>query len=230
MQQIPFPFKLESAYVFANFYDVTANVTAQLQDLLVSPKFLHLVGANNSGKTHLLQALCYFASNKLSSLYIPLSQYIDLSPELLNSADDYDLVCIDDIELIKDSLEWQEKVFHLFNNLADSNKVLVFSSCDLDTKFLLPDLNSRINNLEVLLLKPLNSEDLKQAIKLHGHERGFNLDDKVVNYMVNYLPRDLKYITKLLDKLELESLVAKRKITISMIKDCGFKAKPFKVQ
>jgi DnaA family protein len=64
----------------------------------------------------------------------------------------------------------------------------------------------------------MNDEDCKSALQLRAIQRGLDLPDDTVNYMLTHNKRDMKILYDFLDKLDTESLAAKRKLTIPFIK------------
>jgi DnaA family protein len=67
-------------------------------------------------------------------------------------------------------------------------------------------------------MKSLNDEDCKSALQLRAKQRGLVLPDDTVNYMLTHKQRDMKILYDLLDKLDTESLAAKRKLTVPFLK------------
>ena len=83
---------------------------------------------------------------------------------------------------------------------------------------LLPDLASRLIWGGSFQLKILNDEDKPKALKTKAAQRGFELNDRVIEYLFRHYPRDIGSLMDLLDKLDKESLVQKTKITVPFVK------------
>ena len=66
---------------------------------------------------------------------------------------------------------------------------------------------------------PLTDEDKFQIIKIKSQENGYHLDDKVINYCLRNLRRDLHTLINTFQALDEWSLKSKRAITINLIKD-----------
>ena len=71
----------------------------------------YLIGPQQSGRSHLLQACCHQlgAQNK-QAIYLPLEQHQQWHPSLLESLEQYQLICLDNIESIAGKLEWEEAI------------------------------------------------------------------------------------------------------------------------
>jgi DnaA family protein len=64
----------------------------------------------------------------------------------------------------------------------------------------------------------MSDEDCKSALQLRANQRGLILPDDTVNYMLTHKQRDMKILYDFLDKLDTESLAAKRKLTVPFLK------------
>ena len=117
--QIPLGVSLSDTYTFDNFLPASNGfVTKSLLDFLQQDdfQFIYLWGAQNSGKSHLLQACCAQAASRgESASYTPCRQLHDAGPAVLEGLDNLRLVCIDSIDVVAGKPEWEEKLFALFN-------------------------------------------------------------------------------------------------------------------
>jgi len=217
MEQIPFPFSLETAFVFDNFYDKNGMVPI-IKASIASPEILHVVGA--TGKTHVLQSLCHSAKEAgKTATYIPMRQFVKLPVGALEFDTQFDLFCVDDIDEACGSTAWELRLFNLFNRLKDEQRTLVMASKTTVPAFLLPDLTSRIQQLQLLRLPDLSDAMILKALLLHAKSRGIRLDDKVLKFMQRHLPRNMHHLVALLDRLEQVSLIEKRKISVPLLKE-----------
>ncbi|GAA5112784.1 DnaA inactivator Hda [Orbus sasakiae] len=175
-----------------------------------------------SGKTHLLYSSC----NELSLLnklicYIPLNQHQSLTPDILLGLEQYDLVCIDDIDQIAGNKVWEEAIFDLFNRLMENNQTKLLITGNASPKqihFQLPDLVSRLEWSPVYQLKELNDDDKLKALQLRAKLRGFELPTDVGLFLLKRVDRDIKTLSELLDKLDKVTITEQRKLTIPFIK------------
>jgi chromosomal replication initiator protein len=115
---------------------------------------LFIYGDTGRGKTHLIQALGnYLKATTSKKIYYVTSEKFAL--DYINSVQNnkvnnfkekyrkYDVLIMDDIQFLSNKEKTQEELFHLFNNLYDDNKQIVFSS-DKHPNYI-PHLEERLN-------------------------------------------------------------------------------------
>lgn len=209
---------------FANFY-VGNNI--QLVELLSSlyaentPLFVYLWGRTDSGKSHLQSALCQlFAEQDLTASYLPLEDLSQLSPQILDDLEMLDLLCIDDLHLIAGNLEWEEKVFHCFNQRLAHNKQIVITAngAPHSLQLALQDLKSRMMGGLIFEVQALNDSEKIESLKLRAKLRGLELNEMVAQFLLNHYERDPKSLFDALEKLDKAALVAQRRLTIPFVK------------
>lgn len=183
--------------------------------------FIYLWGAESSGKSHLLQALCHQAEiDGKVSFYLSLKDAQYISPEIFEDSHRFDMVCLDDLEFVAGLATWEQALFNLFNQLKESGTPLVMSAnaSANDLKLTLPDLKSRLQSMLVFNLVSLTDEQKKQALQYRASKRGFELPDSVAAYILARAGRGFAELMNLLDTLDSISLVQQRKLTIPLIK------------
>lgn len=224
-QQLVLPVSLPDTETFTSFY--TGDNQLLLNDLketLHKSGFhsLYIWSACLSGKTHLLHASCHYSSIlKQRISYIPLEQHILLEPDILLGLDDYDLVCLDNIDKIAGNKEWEVAIFNLFNRLSENNNSKLIITSNASPKkvpFILPDLVSRLEWGPVYQLKELSDEDKLHALQFRALLRGFELPTDVGLFLLKRVDRDMRTLSGLLDKLDKVTIEEKRKLTIPFIK------------
>lgn len=184
--------------------------------------FQYLYGPADSGKSHLLQALCHHADALgLRSVYLPLDELALLSPDLLDDLEALDLVCIDDLHLVAGRAKWETALFHFFNRLRDAGKCLVVSADTPPAKLgvKLPDLSSRLAWGITSALHKLDDEQKTEAFRMRARQRGLELTDDVARYILHRSPRTLRELFDMLALLDHASLMAQRKLTIPFVKE-----------
>lgn len=222
--QLPLHIGLRDSATFANFYPAdNAQVLAQLQQCaqLEGERFIFIHGATGEGKSHLLQAACHTASESGQPVvYLPLSQREQFSIEMLEGLEDMSLLCIDDLDAIAGDAGWEEAIFHLYNRVRDAGTRLIVAANNHPTALAvrLPDLQSRLVWGLVYKLQALNDEQLTAALQLRAKGRGLELPAEVVAYLLKRCARDMNSLFDLLEKLDRESLVAQRKLTIPFVR------------
>lgn len=184
--------------------------------------FQFIYGSHDSGKSHLLQALCHQADAAgLRSVYLPLEELALLSPDLLEGLEALDVICIDDLNIVAGRAKWEAALFHCFNRLRDAGKVMVVAADAAPSKLgvRLPDLSSRLAWGVTSALHKLDDEQKIAAFKLRANERGLELSDDVARYILHRSPRTLRELFDMLAMLDHASLMAQRKLTIPFVKE-----------
>jgi DnaA family protein len=223
--QIPLPIGIFDHFSFETF--VPGQNREALENLKKSiadgpGNYFYLWGRAGTGKTHILQAACGYASRyQIKPGYIPLSDYGQLAPEILNGLENLDLICIDDIDSVSGMPDWERGLFNLFNTLAESRKQLIVTSASSPSgiEISLPDLKSRLASGLTYHLKKLADEERLLALKERAGQRGFELTDEVLDYLSRRVARDMHTLFDWLDRLDEASMVSKRKLTVALVKE-----------
>lgn len=223
--QLSLSLGLRDDATFANFYPGDNVYLLEALRALLNldgEYFQYIYGPQDSGKSHLLQALCHQADAlELRSVYLPLEELALLSPDLLEGLESLDVVCIDDLNLVAGRAKWETALFHCFNRLRDAGKVLVIAADASPAKLgvKLPDLASRLAWGITSSLHKLDDEQKIAAFKLRARERGLELTDEVARYILHRSPRTLRELFDMLSVLDRASLMAQRKLTIPFVKE-----------
>ena len=186
-----------------------------------SHRNLYLWGEQGAGKSHLLQAACNSAAlSERPCAYIPLTRIDEFMPDIFSALEELDLVCLDDIEEVAGKERWETALFYLFNRLREVNTPLVMSSgrSPKGSLIQLPDLKSRLSWDLSFQLRPLADGMKITALKSRARERGFELTDQVVEFLINRVNRDTHNLFCWLDRLDRYSLVEQRKLTLGFVK------------
>jgi len=226
--QLTLDLSLKDSFTFDNF---VVGGNQLLVDLLKSEnkdteKQVYLWGAHNTGKTHLLQAVCQYCSAKNINLsYLPLNQLIDYSPEVFQGQEAMDLCCIDDVQLLENKMDWQEALFDLINRVRENNTngkktrlIIAANQPPTEININLKDLISRLQWGPVFKLNELGDIEKCQALQLRAKCRGFDLADNVANYLLNNCNRDIADLFAVLDALDKAQLQQHRRLTIPFVK------------
>lgn len=176
-----------------------------------------LWGAPDTGKTHLLYAACNQIDN---SIYVSLAD-AKVRPDILDSLDEIDLTCVDDLQCIAGDVEWENRLMRLVEEIEAGGKFLLLSSrLSPDALGLaLPDLRTRLKGRQVLLLRPIGHEDRIKALSEFAARNGIALDDQVIQYLLNRYPRDMHSLFELLRRVHFASLSSRRRVTIPFLKE-----------
>ena len=189
-----------------------------------SPCF-YLFGTSGVGKSHLLHASCSYAQNiGKSNFCISFSQLTELSIEVLDGLEHFDLICLDDIQLIAGDDNWQKAVFDLYNRITEQGNKLIISANDSvnNLAITLPDLISRLAWGQTESVKQLSDHDKVLSLQYHALQRGMQLSDDVAKFLINRQARDMVSLIESLELLDQASIREQRKITIPFIKSVLF--------
>ena len=216
--------QLRSHMIFANFYaGENESIVNYLQtDLWLKKSSIYLWGRSGSGRTHLLQAICdkAYAEGK-SVMYLPLQQVNDLTPEILQEVAQLQVLCIDDIDCVLGKKEWEEALFHAYNQIQASGCIWVCAASvsARGLNCVLPDLQSRLSWGQVFHLQVLSEDERLTVLRARAKERGIIIQTEVLTFLLNHYQRDLGMLLQMLDKLDQLSLQKKKRITIGFVKE-----------
>jgi DnaA-homolog protein len=183
--------------------------------------FVWLFGAKGAGCSHLLQAVCHDIDTLgLQSFYLDFSVQTGLTPDVLQGLESVSVLCLDSIELLQGSSDWELELFNLYNRMTELNTPLIVASKTSPKylNFALADLNSRMQSAAVFQLDSLTDEDKAEALKLRAQRRGFELSDEVAAYLVSRSERSMSSLFDVLQKLDQHSLETQRKVTLPLLK------------
>ena len=181
---------------------------------------VYVSGASGSGKSHLLQGLCHQLNDRgARTLY--LEDLAEFSPSLVEGLEDYDVVCLDDVDTVLEQNDWQIALFHLINSAKDSNCKLVFSSSvpAALAKIALPDLASRVRSAHLIATEELTDQQKLEVVRLKAQRRGFDMSEEVCRFILSRSQRDMQHLAHLVEQLDEETLRRQKKVTIPFVKD-----------
>ena len=225
--QLIFPFQVNQKASFASFFCSPDNIElmSRLADLVASKKADELIinGAEGSGKSFLMQAIC----NELSSsgkqfAFIPMNKAINMGVEIFQNLASLNAVCIDDLQLILSREEWETALFNLINECQQSNCSLILAfggNQSLEDITQLPDLLSRIKRMEFMKLQAVQDEFLNQALDFVSQQLDINLEKAELEFLLKHQTREFSLLVDNLMVLDKQAASLKRKITIPLIKE-----------
>lgn len=226
MQQLTLDIALRDGFQFESFYIDRNNAdVVNLLKLIATQQEqgqFFFWGEENVGKSHLLQACCQKASLMgIGISYLPLKLLSNYGTDCLKSLNTSELIVVDDLDSVLGKPEWEEALFHLINITRQQNQSLLLSASNgsrhLQCK--LPDLASRLLWGASYQIHGLSDQDKFRALQLRARQRGFEIPDRVVDYLYKRYPRKLNTLVKILDQIDKKSLSMGRKITLPLIKD-----------
>jgi len=222
--QIPLPLMPLRVNRFDNF---VAGPNAALVEALKSMpdepgSNIFLSGAEGSGKTHLLNALCVETRERGGrAFYLALKRLPKDAIASLQGLEQLDLVCVDDLHTVAGDSDWEEALFHCFNRIRSANGRLLVSSRErLSALGLgLPDLASRLAWGLRLQLQALEDGDKMAVIRLHSAALGESLPEDVQAYLLKHHDRSMAALIQTVEGLHEAALTLKRRITVPLARE-----------
>ena len=219
-QQLTLSIRLRDDATFDNYFSgQNEQVVHSLQKQ--EEPYVFLFGEAGTGKSHLLQAACHETGNKgLPVVYLPLAEE-GLMPVMLEGLENMSLIALDDIQKVIGDESWELALFNLYNRVREKGVNLLISSAEplASLNIKLADLKSRLSWGPIFKLTALSDKDKQFALQQRAKNRGLDLADDVVTYLLKRSPRDMNSLFVLFEKLDKASMVEKRKLTIPFIKD-----------
>lgn len=234
-----FTSKLNPKYNFANFVIGNNNKLAHAGALAVAqspgraynPLFLY--GKVGLGKTHLLQAIAHYITDKennLSFTYLSSEQFTN---ELINAIRDdktvrfrnkyrnTDVLLVDDIHFLAGKERTQEEFFHTFNALYEAHKQIVLSSDRPPDE--ISALEKRlISRFEWGLIADIQPPDLETRIailKKKATAEKLDLPDDVIVFIAERIKTNIRKLEGCLIRLIAHSSLFKKRIDLDSVKD-----------
>lgn len=223
-RQLALELQLRASARFSSYVaGPNAELLRQVQQLAQGEgeSFVLCWGPTGSGKTHLLQACCHAATEQGHSVaYLSLKDLDSMPPEVLEGWEQFERVCLDDLEQVAGRPDWEEAVFHLYNRVREQGGRLLVSAASAPAQLgvALADLQSRLSWGVVYPIHALDDSQRCEAMRLRARQKGCELPDETAVYLLRRLPRELPALFDTLDRLDEASLAAQRKLTIPFVK------------
>ena len=226
-KQLIFPFQINQKASFDSFFcsPDNQNLMTRLTDIVISRDANELIihGEDGSGKSFLMQAIC----NELSSAekqfaFIPMKKAFNMGVEIFQNLGSLDAVCIDDVQLIFKTQDWETALFNLINECQQSNCSLMLSlggTQPLGESVVLPDLLSRIKRMEFVALNAVKDESFNQAIDFVAQQLDIRIEKAELEFLLKHQIRKFSLLVENIIALDKQAASLKRKITIPLIKE-----------
>jgi chromosomal replication initiator protein len=196
-----------------------------------NPFFVY--GPSGLGKTHLIQAIGNEIKEKYphkTIKYISLEKFaIDYVNALRNNKPNefkqkyrkYDVLIMDDIQFISNKEKTQEELFHLFNNLYETNKQIIFSS-DKHPNYI-PGLEDRLktrfsSGMIVDVTEP-DFESRVAIIRSKASEAGIEISDEISEYIASSISNSVREIEGSLNTIICQIQLKNREISLQEVKN-----------
>ena len=226
-KQLIFPFQLNQKASFNNFFcsSDNRNLITRLSDIVSSNDVHEIIisGEKSAGKSFLIQAICNELGLKDKKFaFVPMNKVINMSIEIFQDLAYLDAICIDDLQLILSSEDWEKALFNLINECQQSCCSLIFSLGDtqsLDKVTKLPDLLSRIKRMEFMTLQAVQNDELRQALDFVSDKLEIKIEKAELDFLLKHQTRKFSLLVKNLLSLDQQAASLKRRITIPLIKE-----------
>lgn len=228
-EQLALKVSLAGETTFTNYHCVTPSqqrarvmLLNLIQPITDVAQQLFVSSAEGMGASHLLQATCHAANDDgMRAQYLPLKVLCSYDPDAVcDGMERQQIVCIDDIECVCGNEQWEQALFHLYNNLKDAGHHLVIAghtpASALNVGLL--DLRSRLLSCVSVTIDTLMDVDKRVILQHRAQGCGLDMPDDVAEYIMKHAPRSLAALSSTLIALDHASLQAQRRLTIPFVK------------
>lgn len=237
-RQLILDFPSRPEFKFSNFvvsegslfaYEAARQIAS---DALLAYNTLYLYGDYNLGKTHLLMAIGNHVAETQPDKKVSFlngQEFVrkigeENSEEItqtLRRLLETDYFLLDDADLLSGEPIAQEKLYHIYNTLNENNKKAIFAGRHSPEKLAAtePYLKSRFLWGMTAEIKPIDDATTAKIITKLGNDVGLNIPEKTINYLLTHIPRDFTSIKNSVEKINQESFLRKRKVSIPLAKE-----------
>lgn len=185
---------------------------------------VYLWGGPATGKTHLLQATCG-ATAAQGRRY----RYIDCDSAAAGPDDGGSggegpegmLTCLDNLGPTRDGERQELAWLSMYERIRAGGGNLVVAAVrpPAELGLVTPDLVSRLSAGGVYRLAPLDDDAKRQVLAQRSRERGFEIPDNAIEYIMRHHARDTGALFRLLDRIDRASLSRHRRITVPFLRE-----------
>lgn len=140
---------------------------------------------------------------------------------MLEGLETFSLVCLDDLEVLAGKEDWELAIFNLYNQLREKEARLIVASDRPPAKLplQLADLASRLTWGPCYQLFPLNDDGRLELLISNAERRGMTMSVEIASFLLQRTPRDIHFLTLLVERLDQASLAAQRRLTIPFVRE-----------
>jgi chromosomal replication initiator protein len=229
-------FNLNPRYTFEHFITGECNRMAHVaaveiteaQGCLYNPLFIY--GNSGVGKTHLLQAIAhavkargprvlYMRAEHFTSEFITAIKNRN-AEDFRRSFRNTNVLLLDDLHFLAGKTGTQECVFHIFNELYDTNCQIVITS-DRPPKALSTlqkKLRSRLESGLVVELQTVDTETRLAILKAKAKHLKVSIPPEVMNFLAAQFPNNVRELEGALNKVANCANLSHTKLDIKLAK------------
>ncbi len=209
-------------------FEAARNISA---DDAAASSSLYLYGPEKLGKTHLLMAIGNEVAERdpqKKTLYVHAGDFVRNAeggaPEAVNdlvlTLIDADFFLLDDVQAVSGNPTAQEKLYHVFNVRREADKKSVFTGSERPDRLKDTEryLTSRLQWGMTAEIHPIDDHTTAQIIQKLGKDLGLTIPESIVEFLLTRIPRDFASIRSTVAKINQESLVQKRKVSLPLAK------------
>lgn len=182
---------------------------------------LFIYGPTGLGKTHLIQAVGNAIKEKYPEKKVYYITQEKFTVDYINSVQNsrgagntfkekyrkYDVIIIDDVQLVGKAEKTQEELFHLFNSYYEAGKQIVFSS-DKHPNFI-PGLEDRMRSrfaqgMIVDITEP-EYESRLAILRAKVQDSGINLPEEIIDYIASVITGNVRELEGSLNTIVLQT-------------------------
>jgi chromosomal replication initiator protein len=192
---------------------------------------LFIYGDTGRGKTHLIQAvgnylktatprkIFYITSEKFAVDYVNCLQNNKMG-NFKEKYRKYDVFIMDDVQFLSGKEKLQEELFHLFNNLYEENKQIVFSS-DKHPHYiqnLEERLKSRFSAGMIVDIPHPDQESRAAILKAKAQNQNISLSPELVDYLSATIDGNIRDLEGALNAIVIQTQVKGHELSILEVK------------
>ncbi|MFO7809639.1 DnaA regulatory inactivator Hda [Guyparkeria sp.] len=225
MQQIPLALDLVTPTSFEGFIGnenllLKATLAEQATGAGEAQVLIH--GPAGAGKSHLAQATCYHAGSMgRPAAYWPLRQLGGQLAAASEQIEAFALAVVDDVDAVIGQAEGEFMLFDLINRAREARVPLLLTASHPPTELSvhLADLASRLTWGAVMAVHLPGDGEKIELLRSRAQARGLEMPHGTAQWMLGHLPRDVGTLLEALDRLDRESMIAKRRLTIPFVRE-----------
>ncbi|MCC8470000.1 DnaA regulatory inactivator Hda [Xanthomonas phaseoli] len=221
--QLPLALRAPPDQRFDSYIVAPDGLLAQLQALAAGQvsDWLYLSGPAGTGKTHLALSLCAAAEQAgRTPAYLPLQAAAGRLRDALEALEGRSLVALDGVESVAGQRDDEVALFDFHNRARAAGITLLYTARQMPDglALVLPDLRSRLSQCIRIGLPVLDDAARAAVLRDRAQRRGLALDEAAIDWLLTHSERELAGLVALLDRLDRESLAAKRRITVPFLR------------